>query len=193
MPKSKPKPRAAKLKDSLAKLLSEHSQHKKKPQPQGVSQTRKSNPTKFPSKPFCPPYTATDRILLVGEGNFSFARALAEHVLGTGENLVATCLDSEEVLMLKYEDEARANVEAVVAAGGTVLYEVDATKLNKCAALKGKRFEKIVFNFPHAGGCFGFHLCLPLDPSPYRSRIVPILTSSLSFSHCRCRNQRPGP
>ncbi|RUS21139.1 hypothetical protein BC937DRAFT_93526 [Endogone sp. FLAS-F59071] len=151
MPKSKPKPRAAKLKDSLAKLLSEHSRHKKKLQSQGVSQTRKSNPTKSPSKPFCSPYTATDRILLVGEGNFSFARALAEHVLGRGENLVATCLDSEEVLILKYEDEARANVEAVVAAGGTVLYEVDATKLNKCAALKGKRFEKIVFNFPHAG------------------------------------------
>lgn len=36
--------------------------------------------------------------------------------------------------------------------GICVLFDVDATKLEKCLALKSKLFDKIIFNFPHVGG-----------------------------------------
>ncbi|MEQ2191740.1 hypothetical protein XENOCAPTIV_001925, partial [Xenoophorus captivus] len=34
---------------------------------------------------------------------------------------------------------------------GTVLFEVDCTKLGECAFLKGRVFDRVVFNFPHCG------------------------------------------
>lgn len=36
--------------------------------------------------------------------------------------------------------------------GICVLFDVDATKLEECLALKSKLFDKIIFNFPHVGG-----------------------------------------
>ncbi|KAI8380955.1 uncharacterized protein BYT42DRAFT_593034 [Radiomyces spectabilis] len=99
-----------------------------------------------------PQYSSADKILLIGEGNFSFARSLVDHYLTEGsEQLFATCYDTEAVLYEKYGDEAKDNIEAVRVMGGTVLFEVDATQLAKEKALKKHRFSKIVFNFPHAG------------------------------------------
>ncbi|KAI9247116.1 hypothetical protein EDC94DRAFT_529193 [Helicostylum pulchrum] len=96
-----------------------------------------------------PQFSSKDKILLVGEGNFSFARSLAENYLEEGsENLVATCYDTEKVLYEKYE-EAKENVEFVREFGGTVYFEVDATDLSK--EVKKNRYTKIIFNFPHAG------------------------------------------
>lgn len=97
-----------------------------------------------------PQLKSKDKILLVGEGNFSFARSLAENYLEEGaENLIATCYDTEEVLYQKYGDEAKDNVELVREFGGTVMFEVDATDFPK--DIKKLRFTKIIFNFPHAG------------------------------------------
>lgn len=97
-----------------------------------------------------PQLSSKDKILLVGEGNFSFARSLAENYLEEGaENLTATCYDTEKVLYEKYCDEAKDNVEFVREFGGTVLFEVDATDFSK--EVKKNRYTKIIFNFPHAG------------------------------------------
>lgn len=99
-----------------------------------------------------PQYNSKDVILLIGEGNFSFARSLCENYLEEGaENLTATCYDTENVLYEKYGDEAKDNVALVQEYGGTVLFEVDATNMPK--DLKKNRYTKIVFNFPHAGKC----------------------------------------
>jgi 25S rRNA (uracil2634-N3)-methyltransferase len=97
-----------------------------------------------------PQYSSKDIILLIGEGNFSFARSLCENYLEEGaDNLTATCYDTESVLYEKYGDEAKDNVALVREYGGTVLFEVDATSMPK--DLKKNRYTKIVFNFPHAG------------------------------------------
>ncbi|OBZ90613.1 25S rRNA (uridine-N(3))-methyltransferase [Choanephora cucurbitarum] len=97
-----------------------------------------------------PQYNSKDRILLVGEGNFSFARSLCENYLEEGaEHLVATCYDSEEVLYEKYSEEAKENVELVREFGATVLFGIDATDFPK--EIKKKKYTKIVFNFPHVG------------------------------------------
>lgn len=94
---------------------------------------------------------STDTILLVGEGNFSFARSLVENHLTEGaEQLTATCYDSEDVLYEKYE-EARENIEIIRSLGGTVLFGIDGTQLSKHKQFKNQTYSRIIFNFPHAG------------------------------------------
>ncbi|KAK6428593.1 hypothetical protein LTR95_015261 [Oleoguttula sp. CCFEE 5521] len=104
--------------------------------------------TKPPILPFDP---ATDRILLIGEGDFSFTRSLVDrHAVC---DLTATCFDSESVLLEKYTPQASEHTSHLVVEGTTVLYDVDATKLDKHKVLtKSARFDKIIFNFPHVGG-----------------------------------------
>ncbi|KAI8067033.1 hypothetical protein BC940DRAFT_274196 [Gongronella butleri] len=96
--------------------------------------------------------TEEDRVLLVGEGNFSFAAALVQlYYLAGAERLTATCYDSEEVLYEKYGDEAKQHIETIRTMGGTVLFDIDATKMDKMRALNRQKYTKIIFNFPHAG------------------------------------------
>lgn len=99
-----------------------------------------------------PEFREGDRILLVGEGNFSFARSLAENYLQENWNkMVATCYDSEDILYEKYGDEAKENIEILRAFGVHILFDVDATKLQERKMLRKNVFTKIIFNFPHAG------------------------------------------
>ncbi|KAJ3212286.1 hypothetical protein HDU67_003915 [Dinochytrium kinnereticum] len=93
-------------------------------------------------------FKESDSILLVGEGNFSFARSLCE-IFGP-KSIIATCYDSQDVLQEKYP-ESIENIKAILEMDGQVLYGIDATELTKHRPLKSKKFSKIVFNFPHAG------------------------------------------
>jgi len=93
-------------------------------------------------------YVAGERILLVGEGNFTFARALCKQVGGAG--VYATCLDSEAELKQKYPDAGSVRTEIEGTLGGTILTGVDGTRLHKVREFRGA-FRKIVFNFPHVG------------------------------------------
>ncbi|KAJ1662225.1 hypothetical protein IW140_006097 [Coemansia sp. RSA 1813] len=99
------------------------------------------------------PYTFRDSILLIGEGNFSYAHSIAQ-TLGTATNIVATAYDSEETVKTKYSEDAETHISGFKALGGVVLYSVDATQMDKStkgSALAGKKFTHIVFNFPHVG------------------------------------------
>lgn len=75
-------------------------------------------------------------VLLLGEGDFSFAAALAyswSEVGGDCDKVTATALGTEaKTLKIKGAED---NTEAVKAFGGTVLYGVDATSLHTCDAL----------------------------------------------------------
>ena len=104
------------------------------------------------------PFKPTDKILLIGEGNFSFARALVvdppsclEHL--PAANVTATSYDSEDACFSKYPD-AQGIVDTIRQRGVEVLFGVDATKLHKHPVLKGRRWDRIVWNFAHAGACF---------------------------------------
>lgn len=94
-------------------------------------------------------YAANERILLVGEGNFTFARALCKH-LGSGDGVYASCFDSETELKRKYADAGKIRKEIEESLGGTILTGVDGTRLHKVKEFRGA-FRKIVFNFPHMG------------------------------------------
>ncbi|KAF2722543.1 hypothetical protein K431DRAFT_203657, partial [Polychaeton citri CBS 116435] len=98
------------------------------------------------------PFEAEDRILLIGEGDFSFTRSIIEDH-GCCD-ITATCFDGQEELFRKYDPQGRNNVEFISTdEGQTVHFNVDATKLDAHKQLrKAGRFDRIIFNFPHVGG-----------------------------------------
>lgn len=133
------------------------------------SKPKPSMPSRKPTIPF----DSLDTILLLGEANFSFARALLlpPHSFH-GHMICATSYDTEKVCYEKYPD-ARAIVEELKKGGVDVKFGVDAGDLprdvvgNKRAKRKvggdeeygykhqeaGSvgRWSRVVFNFPHAG------------------------------------------
>ncbi|KAJ3550613.1 hypothetical protein NM688_g5032 [Phlebia brevispora] len=101
------------------------------------------------------PFKVTDRILLIGEGNFSFTHALVVDAPAALQyfppaNITATAYDSEEECFSKYP-EAQDIVQVLREKSVEILFGVDATKLEKNAALRTRRFDRILWNFPHAG------------------------------------------
>lgn len=119
------------------------------------------------------PFQSTDTILLIGEGNFSFALALSsfsqsssssasEYTLATPttsahplahlppQNITATAYDTSEECYSKYP-EAEMIVEKLKSMGAEVLFGVDGTQLEKSKVLKGRKWDRVVWNFPHAG------------------------------------------
>ncbi|CCO30885.1 UPF0617 protein [Rhizoctonia solani AG-1 IB] len=100
------------------------------------------------------PFIPTDRILLIGEGNFSFARSLLDHPSIPSlppANITATAYDSESDCLAKYPD-AQSHITELRSAGATVLFGVDARHLDKTFSLKtGRKWDKVVWNFPHVG------------------------------------------
>ncbi|RLM85716.1 uncharacterized protein C2845_PM04G19270 [Panicum miliaceum] len=88
-------------------------------------------------------------ILLVGDGDFSFSLALAT-AFGSGANLVATSLDTYEDLKDKYS-KAESNLTELKRLGATLLHGVDTKKMKLHPDLKNRRFDRIIFNLPHAG------------------------------------------
>ncbi|NWT74759.1 FDXA1 protein, partial [Prunella himalayana] len=86
------------------------------------------------------------RVLLLGEGNFSFAAALGE---APGTHVVATCYESEEEAAGR--GGAARSIRRLRDSGAEVVFSVDCTKLKE-HFLPGKReFDRIYFNFPHCG------------------------------------------
>ena len=96
-------------------------------------------------------YRAQALTLLLGEGDFGFAAALAL-IWHDARNLVASTYDNEEAGRAKYS-HLPDNVKTVESLGGNVLFGVDATKCGTHKKLKkgAGSFERIVFNFPHVG------------------------------------------
>ncbi|XP_042477962.1 uncharacterized protein LOC122059311 [Macadamia integrifolia] len=94
-------------------------------------------------------YSSCHQILLVGEGDFSFSLCLAQS-FGSASNIVATSLDSYDSVIGKYK-KAKLNLEKLEKLGAVLLHKVDATKMKLHTDLKMRKFDRIIFNFPHAG------------------------------------------
>ncbi|KAF1346638.1 hypothetical protein BDV97DRAFT_299924 [Delphinella strobiligena] len=95
------------------------------------------------------PFTVHDHILLLGDGDLSFARSIVSHH-GCAD-VVATTFDSLESLLEKYP-QAKENIAYLEEEGQRIMHGVDATKLTQKELRRGQRFERVVFNFPHVGG-----------------------------------------
>lgn len=91
-------------------------------------------------------YSSNEKILLVGEGDFSFALSLAKF-FGTARFIVATTINSEEELHQLYSN-AIDNIKAFKGFGGTIFTSIDVKFMHKIGELNGRVYDKIVFNFP---------------------------------------------
>ncbi|KAL2456220.1 hypothetical protein Fot_57015 [Forsythia ovata] len=94
-------------------------------------------------------YNSYHRILLMGEGDFSFSASLAM-AFGSATYMIATSLDSREFLKKNYE-HAMSNIEKLRRRDCIVMHEIDATKIANHHSLGGKTFDRVIFNFPFAG------------------------------------------
>ncbi|KAM7250059.1 hypothetical protein ACFE04_021942 [Oxalis oulophora] len=94
-------------------------------------------------------YSSTQEILLVGEGDFSFSLCLAR-AFGSASNITATSLDSYDDLVRQYR-MAGSNLQSLYALGACILHGVDANSMKFHPSLNMRKFDRIIFNFPHAG------------------------------------------
>ncbi|CCK68196.1 25S rRNA (uracil2634-N3)-methyltransferase KNAG_0A05300 [Huiozyma naganishii CBS 8797] len=112
------------------------------------------------------PFDKESTLLLVGEGDFSFAKSIVEKGYLLPENLIATSFDASITeLKLKYPNSFEENYQYLVDAGVKIFFQIDATnlirsfKLSKHTPWKkqlGKEWahkflNNIMFNFPHTG------------------------------------------
>ncbi|KAF5873436.1 uncharacterized protein Bfra_004896 [Botrytis fragariae] len=100
------------------------------------------------------PFSSRDSILLIGDGDLSFARSLITH--HEVKKLTATVFESSlQILQEKYPHVGE-NIKEIEEGGGSVKYGVDATKMRAWTNAKGGRgdgvMDRIIFNFPHVGG-----------------------------------------
>ncbi|CDY42386.1 BnaA08g00280D [Brassica napus] len=95
-------------------------------------------------------YSSKHQILLVGEGDFSFSCSLATR-FRSASNICASSLDSYADEVVRKYKKARSNLETLKRLGASLLHGVDATKLQLHPHLNCRRFDRIIFNFPHAG------------------------------------------
>lgn len=94
-------------------------------------------------------YSSCHRILLVGEGDFSFSTCLAM-AFGWASNIIATSLDSKGFLKKNYENAA-SNINELKIRGCKVMHGIDATQMATHELLGHLTFDRIIFNFPFAG------------------------------------------
>ncbi|KAK5702146.1 hypothetical protein LTR17_022573 [Elasticomyces elasticus] len=135
---------------SKKRKLTNHSTNNKPPAKQQLAKAAKPGPSPK-AKPTIP-FHSEDRILLIGEGDFSFAKSLVDH--HACYQVVATCYDSQEALYEKYEPQAEQHTKYLEESGQTVLYGINATALDRTKKLVnlGPQWDVIIFNFPHVGG-----------------------------------------
>lgn len=101
------------------------------------------------------PFGPKDRLLLVGEGDFSYSCAiLKKEYISYEGSVVCTGLDSREDVLTKYPSTAPGNLEYLESCeNASVQFGVDATKLMSTKPFSKQRgsYNGIVFNFPHLG------------------------------------------
>lgn len=91
------------------------------------------------------PWQELGDILLVGEGNLSFAKSLLCQPTARITHMIATTYETEKNL----SDETRQSVADLRRHGATVMHGVDATHLEK--SLRPQEFDTVVFQFPNVG------------------------------------------
>ncbi|KAI3702700.1 hypothetical protein L6452_28450 [Arctium lappa] len=94
-------------------------------------------------------YKSSQKILLVGEGDFSFSACLAR-AFRTASNIVATSYLDKDSLVYKHSTSV-PHLNKLEKLGCVLLYKVDVYKMHIHPILKKTKFDVIIFNFPHAG------------------------------------------
>lgn len=135
-------------------------ENKDKSMKNGAKQKKRQQPQRE-AKAFIP-FEPTSTLLLVGEGDFSFAVSVVKMGYVEPAKLLATSFDSYEDLLAKYPN-VEENLNYLKEEGVKVLHNIDATdlslslKLNPTKKVQPKLFDVrqkldyVMFNFPHTG------------------------------------------
>ncbi|KAK6541480.1 hypothetical protein TWF694_007289 [Orbilia ellipsospora] len=97
------------------------------------------------------PFTPTSSLLLIGEGDFSFTNSLINtpHISPTAI-LTTTTNESEPSTLQKYP-HSEPTITTLKSSHHKLLFNIDVTKKYP-KAITSKRYDGIIFNFPHIGG-----------------------------------------
>ncbi|KAJ5144159.1 uncharacterized protein N7515_002946 [Penicillium bovifimosum] len=106
------------------------------------SSAPKKGPMQANQRPIVP-FLRKDRVLLVGEGDFSFARSLAKQY--KCRNLCATCYDSKEALYAKYP-QAPQHIEEILNARKKPTEEPDSKTEDSTPQSKDTKSPKVLFS-----------------------------------------------
>ncbi|KAL2074888.1 hypothetical protein VTL71DRAFT_8667 [Oculimacula yallundae] len=114
----------------------------------------KPQPQQFHTAPTIP-FSPSENILLIGEGDLSFASSLITHHGCT--HITATVLESSAAELKEKYPHVEENIRLVEDGGGCVRYGIDAAKMKPWTGTGVKKgsgggMDRIVFNFPHVGG-----------------------------------------
>lgn len=131
-------------KRKYSQLITSLKQESKAKKHKSTSTPNHSTPAHKTSKALIP-FSQRDRILFVGEGNFSFSASCVENHLEHGSDVTSTSLDSLATVLSKYPD-AQDHLNTIVDCCGTVEHGIDATKLHKYYKTI---FDVVLFCFPH--------------------------------------------
>ncbi len=91
------------------------------------------------------PWQALGDVLLVGEGNLSFAKSLLKIPTAHITYMIATTFESEKNL----PDGAAENAQNLKCCSAKIMHNVDATHLEKYFG--SEKFDTIIFQFPNVG------------------------------------------
>ena len=119
------------------------------------------------------------RILLVGEGNFSFTIALLTKIMNAQQSIqvLSSCYQKYIHLSESEKQNAKeanrlgkpnfikylksylsATCDYLTETGAEIWFDVDATQLSLHERISFLKFDVIIFNFPHIGGKMKIHL-----------------------------------
>ncbi|WFD07924.1 25S rRNA (uracil(2634)-N(3))-methyltransferase [Malassezia vespertilionis] len=151
-----------KLRTALAQHNARRQQRQDETRRAQIQESQLKKKVAVPKRRHVLPFAQDDSILLVGEGNFSFALSLLRMPhLHPPHQILATSYDTEDEVCKKYPDAPAILAEIRALAGGhadsILAFGVDAGALQKCELVTGKahtdprRWSKVWFGFPHVG------------------------------------------
>lgn len=127
-------------------------------------------PTVLDEKDVFVPFHKKDRILIIGDGDFSYTLSIVKKKLINPKNVITTSYDTLEELQSKYGDVVDEHLKELSALGVARVYHgIDGTRLAETLGVSikkkrqgdgsGKSIEvlgglcvnNIIFNFPHVG------------------------------------------
>ncbi|CAH6867036.1 Fdxacb1 [Phodopus roborovskii] len=129
------------------------------------------------------------RLLLVGEGNFSFTASLID-TLDPGISITATCL--QHPADLEGDPVTQENLQRLRERGVEVRFGVDCTQLPRTLQAHERDFDRIYFNFPHCGRKAGVAKNRELLAKFFQS-CADILTKEGEVHVALCRGQGGTP
>lgn len=95
-------------------------------------------------------HSNTEKILIVGDGDLSFALSIATYLqqqYGSARKLIATTHESYDSVCTTYTDGLK-HITTLQSLGAKVYHEVDATNLSAFHVIDDQTFDYILWNFP---------------------------------------------